>query len=185
MNRSANVTSIEAIRAMRGTLVNFETGARDALTGLVLEARRGMQWIETDQRRYWPAQAKKASEALIEARNELERCQLRVGSEEAPSCYEQKKKFEKAKRRLRYCEDQVRNVKRWVQLIRQEMKEFDGQIAQMTNCLDMDVPRAVAALGRMIDALEKYAEQYGVAGTVTTEAAKSSEPDTDAAENES
>lgn len=168
MNQSANVTSIDAIRAFREALVKFEANARDAVTSLELEIRRAVNWIEVDRRRYWPAQVKQASEGLSQARNALERCQLKYGSEEAPSCYEQKKDYERAKRRLRYCEEQVRNVKRWTQVIRHEMTQFNGQMAQMTLCVDSDLPRAIAAIANMLNALERYATTSGAASSGVT-----------------
>jgi len=164
MNQSANVTSIDAVHGFRAALVKFEENARDAVTCLQLEIRRAVTWIEVDRRRYWPVQVKKASEELAQARNALERCQLKYGADEAPSCYEQKKDYERAKRRLRYCEDQVRKVKLWTQIIRQELTQFDGQMAQMMVCVDTDLPRAIAAIGNMLNALERYAGATGNGG---------------------
>jgi hypothetical protein len=157
MERSANVTSIDGIRELRTSLLKFEDGSRDGLTMLILEVRRAMQWLEVDQRRYWPEQVRRASQKLVEARNDLERCELKYGSEEAPSCYEQKLALQRAKRRLRYCEDQVKVVKHWIQAVRQELNDFEGQVAKLTSVLDADIPHAVTTLERMLRALDKYA----------------------------
>ena len=145
------------MRALRGALFQFEGGVREGLEMLVLEVRRAVDWIENDRRQYWPAQVRRASQRLTEARNELERCQLRYGSEEAPSCYEQKKALERAKRRLRLCEEKVKLTKAWIRTVRHEVNEFEGKVAQLSNCLDSDVPRAAAALDQMLRALDKYA----------------------------
>ncbi|MBI2480751.1 MAG: hypothetical protein HYV60_19625 [Planctomycetia bacterium] len=161
MNQSANVTSIEAVHAFRTALVKFEEEARESMTTLELEIRRAVNWIEVDRRRYWPVQVKKASEELAQARNALERCQLKYGSDEAPSCYEQKKNYERAKRRLRYCEDQVRKVKQWIQTIRQELTVFDGQMARMRLSVDSELPRAIATISNLLNALERYAGAVG------------------------
>jgi len=157
MNRPANVRSIEHIRDLRISLINFEESARGAVDQLTMEVRRGLDWIENDRRCYWPDQVKKASELLTQKRNDLERCQLRVGGDEPPSCYEQKKAYERARQRMRYCEEQVRVTKRWIRTVRAEMTEFEGQVAQTVTTLDTDLPRAIATLGRMLAALEKYA----------------------------
>jgi len=157
MGQFANVTSIEAIQALRTALRKFEAGARDGLETLVLEVRRAVDWIENERRRYWPAQVRRASERLVAARNELDRCRLTFGSDEAPSCYEQQQAFERAKRRLRWCEEKVRVTKRWARIVQQEVSDFEGQVAQLNNLLDSDVPRAVAALERMVRALDNYA----------------------------
>ncbi|MBP88113.1 MAG: hypothetical protein CMJ64_15575 [Planctomycetaceae bacterium] len=159
MNRAANVRSVEHIRDLRISLINFEGNARDAVELLTMEVRRALDWIENDRRRYWPDQVKKASGLLAEKRNDLERCQMRFGTDEPPSCYEQKKALERARQRQRYCEDQVRVTKRWIRAVRAEMTEFEGQIAQMVVCLDTELPRAIATLGRMLGALEKYAHE--------------------------
>ncbi len=161
MNQSANVTSIEAVQAFRTALVKFEENASESITTLELEIRRAVNWIEVDRRRYWPVQVKQASEEMAQARNALERCQLKYGSEEAPSCYEQKKDYERAKRRLRYCEDQVRNVKQWIQTIRQELTLFDGQMAKMRLSVDSELPLAIASLSNLLGALERYAGTTG------------------------
>ncbi len=157
MNSSAKVTSLDAMRDLRAALVKFEGNARDALTALELEVRRATSWIEEDRRRYWTAQVKLASENLAQARNALERCQLKYGSEEAPSCYEQKKAYERAKRRLRYSEEQVRAVKQWTIAIRHELTTFQGQMARVGVALDTELPRALQALAKMLAALEQYA----------------------------
>ena len=159
MNRPANVKSIEHIRDLRLSMVKFEEDARDGVAQLTMEVRRALDWIEHDRRRYWPHQVKKASELVAEKRNDLERCQMRFGSDEPPSCYEQKKAFQRARERMRYCEDQVRATKTWIRTVRAEMTEFEGQIAQMVLTLDADVPRAIATLSRMLAALEKYAHE--------------------------
>ncbi len=153
---SANVTAIDAVREFRTALLNFEGDIRQALTLLSLEVRRAVDWIEIDRLRYWPVEIRRADEALRQARNDLERCQLKYGSEEAPSCYEQKKAVARAVQRARLCEQKLRATKRWTRTLRQELNEFEGQLAKMNNWLDADLPRAVAALERMLGALDKY-----------------------------
>lgn len=156
MNRTAHVSSIDAIRQLRIELLKFVEKSREAHELLKLEARRGIDWVEHDRRRYWPEQTRKASEALIAARNELERCELRYGSEDSPSCYEQRQAVERAKRRLRLCEEKTRAVKRWIIKVHQEIQAFDTQLNRLTEVLDSDLPQAVARLDSMLAALDRY-----------------------------
>lgn len=160
MERSAQVTSIDAIREFRAALLQFGGEAEDAVVMLILEARKAIHWLQQDRARYWPEQTRKAQEWVVQARNDLDRCQLHYGSEDAPSCFDQKKRLERAKRRLRLCEDKVKAVKRWTNTIRQELDDFDGELAKMTNWLETDLPRAAASLERMLRALDKYAGDY-------------------------
>ncbi len=161
MDRSANVKSIEGLARLRSALLVFGEEGRDAVTTLVLEVRKAVDWLDQDRTRYWPEQHRKASEAMVEIRSELDRRQLTYGSDLPPSCMEQKKALERAKARIRLCEEKIKAVKHWIRTVRGELNEFEGQVARMTECLDADVPRAVAALERMLTALQKYAQSTG------------------------
>ena len=157
MDHSANVSSIDALRELRVALVQFTAESKDAIVMLTLESRKAIQWLMYDRARYWPDQLRKAQEKVVHARNDLERCQLRFGSEDAPSCFDQKKALEKAKRRLKVCEEKVKVVKKWTLAIRHELEEFNGELAKMNDWLESDLPRAIALLERMVRALDKYA----------------------------
>ena len=67
-----------------------------------------MDWIEHDRARYWPHEARKASDAMAAARSELERQELAIRQEDKRSCYEARLALEQAKRRLRMAEEKVR-----------------------------------------------------------------------------
>jgi hypothetical protein len=152
------VTSIEALRRLRSSLIKFDDEMCGGLDSLASQVRRAVEWLEVDRMQYWPAQIRRSNERLLEARNALERCQLRYGSEDVPSCYQEKKAVELATARLRLCEEKLRVTKNWIRSIQQTLNEFEGEMAQARNCLEGDVPRAVAALERMIESLAKYVE---------------------------
>jgi len=59
--------------------------------------------------------------------------------------------------------------------VHSQMNEFNGQIARMNNCLDTDIVRAVAALERMVRALEKYVEASVPESRASTAAAEGAE----------
>lgn len=159
MNRSAHVTSVEAVTDFRAALQKFAADIRDALTSAELEIRRVVEWIENDRTRYWPRQLRRALDAVGEARTDLERCQLSIRTGDRRPCYEQKKALENAKRRLRTCEEKVETVRTWRRALHQESEEFRGQLARMAQFADQDVLRADSALQRMIKALDKYSER--------------------------
>ena len=160
MERSAQVTSVDAVRDFRAALVQFGDEAQGAVVMLMLEARKAVQWLQQDRARYWPDQTRKAQDLVVRARNDLERCQLHYGSEDAPSCFDQKKRLDRAKRRLRLCEEKTQAVKRWLNILRPELDDFDRELAKMTNWLETDLPRATASLERMLRALDKYVGDY-------------------------
>jgi hypothetical protein len=176
MNGSAQITSTAVVRDVKLGLDEFTADAQDAITQLMLEMRRAVDWVEHDRARYWPREAQRASDAVLIAKNDLERCEAALRPEDKRSCYEQKIALEKAKRRVRLAEEKVRAVRRWRVAVHREADRFQGHLAKLTNYLETEMPRAVAALERMIEALDRYTEQTvpaesAAAPTARTEAA--------------
>jgi hypothetical protein len=161
VSSTANVSSIEALRGLRAALVKFGEEMEAALVALDLEGRRPVDWVEMDRARYWPQQWRKASEALAEARQTLERCEVRVSSEDPKYCYDERKAVEKAKRRLQLSEEKTQATKRWKVEMRKQHEAFEVQIAKARQYLETDLARAVAALDRKLEALGRYAEAGG------------------------
>lgn len=157
----ASVMSIEAVSRLAAALERFAAEVEDALIALELESRRPLEWIEHDRTPYWPREFRKASDRVNEARLALQRCELSATSDERRSCYEERVQLERARRRLRLCEEKIPVVQRWRARLRKEVEEFQTHAARMRNYLEADVPRAVAALGRMSAALDRYVSADG------------------------
>lgn len=159
MSQAANVTSIEVVRDLKAALLKFAEQVRAALVALDLESRRPVEWIDHDRARYWPAEVRKASDSLSEARIALERCELSTSGDERRYCYDERKAVERFKRRLHLAEEKVQAVRRWSVKIRKEVEDFKVQLAKLSHYLDADFVQAVAAAERMAGALEKYVGQ--------------------------
>jgi hypothetical protein len=155
--KTARVTSIEAIRTFQAALRKYQETLKDCLSLLSVEIDRAIQWIESDRMLYWPHQVRESSDALTEALNNLERKRLCIDSSDRPSCYDEKKAVERAKRRHQYCEQRLANAKRWLHVLRHDSEEFQGLIAKLGHFVENDLPRAIAKLDQFSVALEKYA----------------------------
>ena len=156
---TANVTSIDAPRQFRAALVRFMAEVEAALVTLELEAHRPIEWIEGDRPRYWRQEARKASEAVGEARVALERCQVRISNEDTKCCYDERKALEKAKCRLEAAEEKVQAVRRWRVELHKAVEELQVQLARAKHYLESDLTKALAALDRIAAALDRYAQQ--------------------------
>ena len=178
MARAANITSIEAIRLFTTAMAAFEDGAEDAAVQLELEARRPEQWID-ELSAYWPKEVRKASDNLSEARISLEKCELTINAEDRRSCIDERKALEKAKRRLRTCEEKVQAVRRWKVQIRKEIEEFQVQIAKLRQFLESDLVRSITSLKQMSEALEKYVQAGAGSGGGAADPHPSSLPEGD------
>ena len=159
MSSSANITSLAALASLKAALVQFEEDVRNALVSLELESRRPIEWIEHDRTRYWPAEVRKASDALSEARLALARCETSTSSDARRDCYEERKALEKAKHRLHVAEEKVQAVRRWRHAMKKEVEAFSVEVARLRGYLDADFLRAVAGVERMLESLDRYVVQ--------------------------
>ena len=158
MGQAANVTSLEAIREFQRELKRYEEAARSILENLSGQAHRAQNWIEHDRSRYWPREVIKSEDRVAEARADLQRAKMAALKDQHKACSDEKKAVERAVSRLRLCEEKVRVTKHWRNQMRHKSEEFSGKMARMQTYLDNDLPRAQAALERIITALEKYTE---------------------------
>jgi hypothetical protein len=170
VSHAANLTSIDALAGLKSTLQQFDAKVRDAIIQLNLSARRPLDWIEHDRSQYWPREVRRAVDAVSEARLTLARAQATIDPNDHRSCYEERKQLDKAKRRLALAESKVAAVRRWKQELRKEIEELEVQSAKLQLYLDSDLSQAIAGLGRMADALDRYVQPSHTSGSEVTPA---------------
>ena len=161
MSRRAHVDSIDSLRSFRAALQEYADIVREALISLQMEVQRGRDWFEQDRMPYWQNEVRKAQETLVEALNRLERKRLSFDPSDSPSCHEEEQAVQRSRQRLRYSESKVITTHRWLHTVRHETDEFHNLLAKLQHLADSELPRALAALGRSIQALEKYANRPG------------------------
>ncbi len=151
------------------SLATFALETRQALGEVEMEARRALDWITHDRPAYWQAEIRRSTEAVARAKDELaqSRTYKRI-DEYVPSCAEEKKLLEMAKRRLEYAEAKLETVRKWSRAAQQAVDKFKGPIQRFAAVFDGDIPQALAVLDRMSDALARYAAT-GTPGAITWE----------------
>jgi hypothetical protein len=159
MSGQAKVTQIGALRDFRGTLILYQEALRDATQMLLVEMRRGVDWVQEDRPRYWPAQVRRLDEALVAAKNALEQCLARKFDDHQPMCYDEKKHVNAVKTRLETAREKVKIARTWRANIEKDRDDFETRITQLSDYAEVELPRAIAALERMIAALDKYASK--------------------------
>jgi hypothetical protein len=153
----ARITDVAALADFRAALAEFALAASQALTDIQLELRRGLDWITNDRGVHWQSEVRRGADLVARAKDELvhSRTYKKVG-DYTPSCIEEKKAVEMAKRRLEHAEQKVQAVRHWTLAARRAVDEFQGPVQQLMGMIDGDVPRAIALLERMSAALEQY-----------------------------
>jgi exonuclease VII large subunit len=157
MGGRARVKSIDALQAMTAVLERFRGEAGAALDDLAMEVRRALEWIHHDCKEYWVQEVRRGWERVAEARVRLQQAMtIRRIAEHQPSCIDEKKALEQAKRRLQLAQEKVAAVQHWAHAVDRIVKDYQASRSQLTNWLDADYPQALAALRHMMEALEMY-----------------------------
>ena len=153
---AANVRSIESIREFRTGLQDYRDSLRQTLDILTTEVARAVDYFESDRAAYWPAQERRASDKLSEARINLGACQATTRDGQQRSCDDEKKALQRAKARVQLAREKVKATKKWITIVRREADQFKMRLAQLSYLADTDLPRAIALLERLANRLDRY-----------------------------
>jgi hypothetical protein len=163
----ANVRSIPALADFRAALVTFGDSARRALDEVRMEVQRGLMWITDEQPIFWKGEQQRSWDLVAEKRNELDQCERKALDGQRPTCYQERKALEAAKRYVRFVEEKIDTVRAWGRRLVTETSEYEGQVSGFRDLLEIELPRAVALLERMIGSLEAYTSVVAAPVTAT------------------
>ena len=157
MSGSANVNSVDAIRAFAAAVVKFREEARLCLTMMDAQLRQILFWLERDRPGFWKREIENCMREVAEARVRLHQCRMRKLGDFRPSCIEEVKALEKSRNDVEFAQKQVPRIKRWFGEATHEAEEYRGRAAQLTQAVERDLPRLLALLAFTVDRLEAYA----------------------------
>lgn len=157
MSTQADVKSIDTLAFVKTGLAAFAHETGQALAEIEIQSQRAVDWITVDQAAYWKAEVRRAADQVNKAIKDLEHCRAfkKVGDNQ-PSCIEEKKALEKARRRQEYTEQKAELVRRWTPLVQQQFRETCVRLVRFREVIDLDCPRAMARLDHMLRALDAY-----------------------------
>lgn len=157
MSSQADVKSTDTLAFVKQALIAYAHESGQALADIEIEGQRGIDWITVDRAGYWKAEIRRAAEAVNQAIKDLEHCRAykKVG-DNSPSCVEEKKNLEKARKRLQHAEEKAELVRRWTPVVLQQFREACVRLVRFREVIDVDCPRAIGRLEKMITALDHY-----------------------------
>lgn len=156
MTESANVRSLEAVKTFHAAVVRFQEEARLSISALELQLQRFMGWLERDRPVFWKREIEHCYRDMSEWRVRLHQCKMRKMGDFKPTCFEEKKALEKAKKDLEFAQKQIPVVKQWTNTAHHEANEYKGRSSQMMLMLEGEIPMLLAMLHQIIDRLEAY-----------------------------
>lgn len=157
MSTQADVKSIDTLAFVKAAFASFAHESGQAVSECEMQGQRAVDWITVDQAGYWKAECRRMAELVNKAMKDLEYCKAfkKVGNNQ-PSCIEEKKALEKAKQRLARAEQKAEAVRRWTPIVQQQFREACVRLVRFREVVDVDCPRAMAQLERMLKALDAY-----------------------------
>ena len=172
MSTQADVKSLDTLAFLKTALAQFAHESNQALSEVEIQGQRAVDWITVDMAAFWKAEIRRRSDLVNKAKKDLEHCRTfkKVGDNQ-PSCIEEKKALEKAKKRLELAERKVEAVRRWTPVVQQQFRETCVRLVRFREVIDVDCPRAQAALERMLKALDAYSNAQSPADRADTAAA--------------
>lgn len=177
MNRYAGVDSIEALRNFRVVLCSFAAMVKSAIEEADADVKRTAGWLALDRQHYWKNELRRRAEELHRAKLVL---QTRK-NEKTPlggrySCVDEKKAFEKAKRRYEEAQRKAENVKKWMRRFEQESLDFKAASLGVRQVLENEMPNALAGLDQMLGALDDYVALHAPSGAIEESASGTNGP---------
>ncbi len=176
---SANVDSIDAIKAFKIALIKFAETGMIALSAAEGEVHRTLLWLQLEQPAHWASQLRKRQEALVRA-NEAFRAKamFRDASGRTPDTTQEEKAVQLCKRRIEEAEHKIAAVKKYRGKLEKEFQNYKGGVQRFSSAVQADVPRAADRLERIFAQLDSYvalaAPDTAVASAALSEASDSS-----------
>lgn len=158
MTPGAEVRSIPAMRDWLAALANYRSSAAEALAGIEMELRRGFDWI-AEQGQLWQQAVRTCEEEVVQAKAELARKKWPDATGREPDTTVEVRNLRRAQARLEQAQEQVAKCKSWLVKLPKFVDEgYNGPARRLAQFLDGELVRAMALLGRRVEALESYAE---------------------------
>ena len=163
MAQGAHVSSSEAIEAFRANLIVYLSKARPALENACDEALRTRQWLQMDRRLHWENEVRRRGRQLEEAQQALYAARTASLQDSAASA---QAAVHRARRAVEEAGEKLKTVRRWVVEFDNRAAPMLKQVEHLRTILAHDMPRAVAELGQVLQALARYAETTPPPGDV-------------------
>ncbi len=158
MAPGADVRAIDALRDWAAALAVFKHEAEEALAGVQLEIRRGIDWVG-QQLDLWQRAVRDREEVVVQAKAELAARKFPNWDGRMPDTTVQERNLRRAQARFEHAQDQVILCRKMlIALPRMVEETYTGPGHRLQMAIEGEVARGLADLHRRVEALERYSE---------------------------
>ncbi|HMO64657.1 MAG TPA: hypothetical protein PKE47_05445 [Verrucomicrobiota bacterium] len=155
MPAQAHVESVAAVEAFRARPLAHPAYPPPAVEEAAAEVARLRQWLDHGQRHFWEGEIRKRRRALEAAQQEL--FSSRLSKLEAATAAQQMA-LHRAEAAVRAAEAGLATVRRWSRDFESRVAPLARQVEPLHSLLTVDLANAAAALARVVEQLEAYAD---------------------------
>lgn len=155
MSDRARVTSIQALKDFRPSVIQFAEETQAALMATHNGATRVLGWLTREQGPRWTRQVRRAEEEVVRARTRMISRAAGPGGSPQPRT-DDRMEFERAKRNLAHARERLDNVRRHARNLQKAIEDYRARVAPIAWFVRADLAQAVGGLDRMTEALEAY-----------------------------
>jgi hypothetical protein len=157
MSEQADVKSIDTLAFVKAAFAAFMHETNQAVSEIEIQGQRAVDWITVDRAAHWKAEIRRRSDLVNKAIKDLEHCRTfkKVG-DNTPSCVEEKKALDKARKLLEIAEQKAEAVRKWTPVVQQQFRETCVRLVRFREVIDVDCPRSLAQLEHMLRSLDAY-----------------------------
>lgn len=153
----ANVRAIEALARLRGAMVQCLDETKTAIYEAESEVSKAGTWLTTDRIPYWRRRLQRLAEDLNSARSALFRKETVTSTKDSkPSTVDEKKALARVRAMIEDAEERGRRSRAWSNDLPRQQAVFKRGISALSAMAERELPAGIHALGRMIEALERY-----------------------------
>ncbi len=151
----AKVTSIEAVEAFRAGLVGYLEKAGRALDEVAEEVRRTRSWVESDRLVFWEKEVRRRKQALEQREQESWAARMSPLRQDGSGRLAE---VRKARQAMRDAEEKLAATRRWARQFSNLVDSPAREIDSLREMLRQEMKEGAAFLGRIVGALDDYAE---------------------------
>ena len=157
MAQRADVQSLEALVRLRGGIARFVEVVGSAVSDAASDVNRTMQWLELNRAHHWKMEERKRHDKHQQALEKLRMKKLFKGvAGERQSFVDEEKVVKVSLASLEEAQTKRRAVAMHRNKLMRESVMFQGALTRLGSIATQTGPMALAELGNLIVALEKY-----------------------------
>ena len=179
MPERAHVTSVDAIKAFKTSLIVYLSKARPTLEEISADILRLRLWLQDEQRVYWEGEIRRRARKLEDAQQAMFSARMSNLSDATAA---EQMALNRAKRAMDEAQEKLRTVKRWTRDFDSRVEPMAKQLEKLQTMFSEEMPRAVTYLTHAISSLDAYANVGQPAGSADAAApapAGTAAPDTE------